>query len=158
METWETAVLGTMLTVEALLKRFQRETISNWTTEQSGDILANNLAAFCHCPKNLHEAKFKSNEIEAGETWVPRTLTTSPKNLGSILNNHMAAHNVYNSTLGNLTSSSSFLGCQKCTWYIHIHVGKNTHTHTQRGGGLSLVDTDEIGFRRKDEWLVSTRQ
>ena len=62
METWETAELGTMLTVEALLKRFQRETISNWTTEQSGDILANNLADFCHCPKNLHEAKFKSNE------------------------------------------------------------------------------------------------
>lgn len=27
VETWETAVLGTMLTVEALLKRFQRETI-----------------------------------------------------------------------------------------------------------------------------------
>ena len=45
-------------------------------------------------------------------------------------------------------SHKADIGC------THTH----THTHTQRGGGLSLVDTDEIGFRRKDEWLVSTRQ
>lgn len=42
--------------------------INNWARGHSGNILANHLVAFCHCPENLPKAKFKSNEIEAEET------------------------------------------------------------------------------------------
>lgn len=38
--------------------------ISNWARGHSGNILANNLAAFCQI---LPKAKFKSNEIEVEE-------------------------------------------------------------------------------------------
>lgn len=41
--------------------------INNWARGHSGNILANNLADFCHCPENLPKAKFKSNETEAEE-------------------------------------------------------------------------------------------
>lgn len=37
------------------------ESINNWSRDDSCDILANNMAAFCLCSKNLSEAKLISN-------------------------------------------------------------------------------------------------
>lgn len=45
-------LLRVMLTVEAWLMKFQGKARS---------ILAKNLVAFCSCPNNLAEAKFKSS-------------------------------------------------------------------------------------------------
>lgn len=58
--SWETAVPRAMWAVEAQLKSFQKEPVSEAGLETILDILAKRyVAAFSLCPKNLPETQLK---------------------------------------------------------------------------------------------------
>lgn len=63
MGAWETVLRSNLNCADMARDVSEEKTISKWPRDCFCDVLAKNIAAFCPCPKHLHEITLKSLQL-----------------------------------------------------------------------------------------------